>query len=142
MVVMEDKAHCEEKFYWNHIYDRTLSIQRVPVLRLHSARIQPVLLEMMFRVGQIHRHNSHQNYLQKSVVYTFTGGLRGKNDSEGQHINDGSSRLSVFMLYFAETVKLLVMDSLEEGPFLQPDTSEGKMFVFLATIQTAHCLRD
>lgn len=72
-------------------------------------------------------------HLQKSAVHTFTGGPGGKNDSEASHINEAP--LSLFMLYFAEIVTLLVvdtnrhyhwdMDRLEDGPSPQPDT---KMF--------------
>lgn len=50
-------------FYWHHIYDGTTNIQHVSVLRLQSARIQLVPLKkiIIFRLGHIHRHNSHQN---------------------------------------------------------------------------------
>ena len=37
----------------------------------------------------------------RSIVHTFTGGPKGKRDSEAPYINDGSSPLNVFLLYFA-----------------------------------------
>ena len=90
---------------------------------------------------------------QTSVVHTYTGGPRGKKDNEASHINDGSNPLSVFLLYFAEIIALLVAetnryyhdntDSLDEGPSPEPDVTEAEMFVFLAlTIQMGHCVRD
>jgi len=39
--------------------------------------------------------------LQNSVIQTFTGGHRGKDDSEAPRIDDGCTPFSVFMLYFA-----------------------------------------
>ena len=47
---------------------------------------------------------------QSSVAHTYTGGPRGKEDNEASHINDGSSPLSVFLLYFAEIITLLVVE--------------------------------
>ena len=69
------------------------------------------------------------------------------------HINDGSSPLSVFLLYFAEIITLLVVetnryhhdykDRLDDGPSPEPDINEAEMFVFLAlTIQMRHGVRD
>src|SRR5215510_15378388 len=46
---------------------------------------------------------------QSSVAHTYTGGPRRKKDNEASHINDGSSQLSVFFLYFAEIITLLVV---------------------------------
>jgi len=40
--------------------------------------------------------------LQKSVVHTFIGGPREKNNSETPHISDSSMTLSVFTLYVTE----------------------------------------
>jgi len=90
---------------------------------------------------------------QSSVAHTYTGGPRGKKDNEVSHINDGSSPLSVFLLYFAETITLLVVetncyyhdyiDRLDDGPSPEPDITEAEMFVFLAlTIQMGHGVRD
>ena len=70
-----------------------------------------------------------------------------------RHINDGSSPLSIFLLYFAEIITLLVVetncyyhnyiDRLDDGPSPEPDITEAEMFVFLAlTIQMGHGIRD
>jgi hypothetical protein len=74
---------------------------------------------------------------QTSVVYTYTGGPRGKEHNEASHINDGSNPLSVFLLYFAEIIALLVAetnryyhdntDSLDEGPSPEPDNTDGPL---------------
>jgi len=90
---------------------------------------------------------------QSSVAHTYTGGPRGKKDNEASHINDSSSPLSVFLLYFAEIITLLVVETnryyqdyihrLDDGPSPEPDVTEAKMFVFLAlTIQMGHGVRD
>jgi len=47
--------------------------------------------------------------LHYSVAHTYTRGPRGKKDNEASHTNDGSSPLSVFLLYFAEIITLLVV---------------------------------
>jgi hypothetical protein len=89
----------------------------------------------------------------QSVVNTLTGGPRGNKDTEATHINDGSTPLSIFMLYFAESVILLVVEtnryyhwcfvSFHNGPSSQNYGTEAEMFVFLAvTIQIGHCLPD
>jgi hypothetical protein len=90
---------------------------------------------------------------RNSVIHTYTGGPSGLKNSEAPHINDGSSPLSVFLLYFTEIIPLLVVesnryyhnyiDSLKDGPSPLPDMTETEMFVFLAlTIQMGHCLRE
>jgi len=90
---------------------------------------------------------------QSSVAHTYAGGPRGKKDNEASHINDGSSPLSVFLLYFSETIILLVMeincyyhdyiDRLDNGLSPEPDVTEADMFVFLAlTIQMGHGVRE
>ena len=79
-------------------------------------------------------------------MYTFTGGPRGKRNSEAPHLNDSSSSLSVFLLYFVEIITMLVVETnryyhdhlerLDEVPSPQPDVTEAEMLVFLAvTIQ-------
>jgi hypothetical protein len=75
---------------------------------------------------------------QSSVAHTYTGGPRGK-DNEASHVNDGSSPLSVFLLYFAEIITLLVVetnhyyhdyiDRLDDGPSPEPDVTEVEMFL-------------
>jgi len=90
---------------------------------------------------------------QSGVVHTFTGGPRGIRNSEAPHINDRSSPLNVFLLYFAEIITLLVvetnryypdhLDSFDEGPSPLPDVTETEMLVFLALkIQMGHCIWD
>jgi hypothetical protein len=64
---------------------------------------------------------------KSSVVRTFTGGSKGKTDSEASHTNDSPSPLSVFLLYVAEIITLLVvetnryyhehLDRLDKGTF-------------------------
>jgi len=49
--------------------------------------------------------------LQSSVAHTYTEGPRGNKYNEASHINDGSSPLSVFLLYFAEITTLLVVET-------------------------------
>jgi hypothetical protein len=77
---------------------------------------------------------------------------RGKRNSEAPHINYSSSPLSVFLLYFAEIITLLVvetnkyyhghLDRLDEGPSPLPDVTEAEILVCLAlTIQMGHCIR-
>jgi hypothetical protein len=48
---------------------------------------------------------------QRGVVHTFTVGPRGKRNSEAPHLNDSSSLHSVFLLYFAEIITLLVVET-------------------------------
>jgi hypothetical protein len=90
---------------------------------------------------------------QRSVAHTFTGSPRGKRSSEASRLDDSSSPLSVFLLYFAEIVTLLVVESNryyhdhldrhDEGPSPLPDVTESEMLVFLAIkIQMGHCTRD
>ena len=77
---------------------------------------------------------------QSSVAHTFTGVPRGKGDNEASHINDGSSPLSVFLLYFAEIISLLVVetnryyqdyiDRLDDGPSPEPDIIKPKCLCF------------
>ena len=91
--------------------------------------------------------------LQSIVAHTYTRGPRGKKDNEVSHINDGSSSLSVFLLYFAEFITLLVVetnryyqdyiDGLDDGPSPEPYVTEAEMFVFLAlAIQMGRGVRD
>jgi len=83
---------------------------------------------------------------------TFTGGPRGKRDTEAPDINVSSSPLSVFLLYFAEIITLLLvetnryyhahLDRFDEGPSPQPDMTEAEMLAFLAIINMGHCKQD
>jgi hypothetical protein len=67
--------------------------------------------------------------------------------------SDCSSPLSIFLLFFAEVITLLVaetdqyyhhcLDTLDSGPSPVPDVTEHEMYLFLAiTIQVGHCIRD
>jgi hypothetical protein len=96
---------------------------------------------------------THPSFPQSSVAHTYTGGPRGKKDNEVSHINDGNSPLSVFLLYLAEIITLLVVetnryyhdyiDRLDDGPYPESDVTEAEMFVFLAlAIQMGHGIRD
>ena len=83
---------------------------------------------------------------QRGVAHTFTGGPRGKRNSEVLHLDNSSSPLSVFLLYFEEIITLLVvqtnryyhdnLDRLDEGPSPLPDVTEA------ITIQMGHYIRD
>jgi hypothetical protein len=77
-----------------------------------------------------------------SPALTNTVGPKGKDD-EVSHINHVSCPVRVFLLYFAEIITLLVVDSnhyydhnhtdrLDNGPSPEPDITEAEMFVFLA----------
>ena len=96
---------------------------------------------MPVTVSQVNRLNSqylqwtHSSCPQSSVAHTYTGGRRGKKDNETSHINDGSSPRVVFLLYFAEIITLLVVetnrynhnyiDVLDCGPSPEPDIPEA-----------------
>jgi len=85
---------------------------------------------------------------QSSVAHTYTTGPRGKKDNEVSHINDGSSPFSIFLLYFAKIITLLVVETnyyqdYIDRPSPESDVTEAEMFVFLAlTIQMGHGVRD
>ena len=114
-----------------------------PVFTSLVVRFHPVPLTkgMPVTVSQVNRLNSqylqwtHSSCPQSSVAHTYTGGRRGKKDNETSHINDGSSPLVVFLLYFAEIITLLVVetnrynhnyiDGLDYGPSPEPDIPEA-----------------
>ena len=92
------------------------------------------------------------HYPQRRVVHTFTGAPIGKS-SEAAHITRESTPLSVLLLFFAEIITLLVvetnryyhkyLDNNDEGLPPQRDVTEGEMFVFLAlTLQMGHTIQD
>lgn len=131
MWLLQRRRNIVKKFWWNHIYDCSA---KAP-FSLHSASTS--------EDNDVHSrphpqtHKCHQN-------------------SSGHcppHINDGSTPLNIFMLYFAEIVILLVVEtnryyhwcfvSFINGPSSQNYETEAEMFVFLAvTIQIGHCLPD
>jgi len=61
---------------------------------------QPVILQWIF-----------PSCPQSGVTHTCTGGTRGKKHNEASHINDGSSPLRGFLLYFAEIITLLEVET-------------------------------
>jgi hypothetical protein len=86
-------------------------------------------------------------------VHQFTGDTPGKRQNVAPHINEDSTPYSVFMLYFASVITLLVeetnryyhqyLDSLDDGPSPQPDVTESEMFLFLViVVQMRHDVRD
>ena len=89
---------------------------------------------------------------RRHVVQTFTGAPNGKS-SEAAHITPESTPLTVLMLFFAEIVTLLVvetnhyydqfLDNCEDRPSPQRDVTEAEMFVFLAlTLQVGRTVQD
>ena len=89
--------------------------------------------------------------LQNSVAHTYTGGPRGKEDNEASHINDGSSPLSIFLLYFADVTSLLVVKTnsyyhdyidLTMDPLLNLTLLKPKCLFLASTLQTGHGVRD
>ena len=79
---------------------------------------------------------------RRRVVHTFIGAPNGKC-SEAAHITSESTSLSVLLLFFAETVTLLVvetntsryyhqfLDNSDDGPSPQWDVTDAEMFAFL-----------
>jgi hypothetical protein len=47
----------------------------------------------------------------KSRVHNYTGGPRGKKSNEALLINDSSSPLSIFLLFFTEVITLLMVET-------------------------------
>jgi len=78
-------------------------------------------------------------YPRRRVLHPFTGAPKGKS-SEAAHVTAQSTPLSVLMLFFAEIITLLVvetnryydfLDSTDEQHHPQHDVTEAEMFVFL-----------
>ena len=78
------------------------------------------------------------------------GAPRRKRNSVVPELNNNSSPLSAFLLYFAEIITLVVLetnsyyrdhlDRVDERPSPQPDVTEAEMPVFLAiTIEMGNC---
>jgi hypothetical protein len=89
---------------------------------------------------------------RRRVVQNFTGPPNGKS-REAAHITPEPTPLTVLLLFFAEIVILLVvetnryyhqfLDNCEDGPSLQRDVTEPEMFAFLAlTLQMGHTVQD
>jgi len=90
-------------------------------------------------------------YSQRRVVHTFMGAPKGKSN-EAAYITRESTPLSVLMLFFAEIINLLVMETNRyyheylannvEEMSSQRDVSAGEMLVFLAlTLQMGHTIQ-
>ena len=106
-----------KKFCWNYTYNCRVSIWHVPVLVFHSVWMQLVPLKTMFSKPNLKTQQAPELQwtispcLQKTVVRKFTGGSRGKTDSETPCISDDPIPLSVFMLRFAEIFAQLVVEA-------------------------------
>jgi len=148
--------HCTA-FGWTEYFQDEPGVSHLQLDRPTSSGQRPAV--QCRQVSLInHQSGSGQQWTrpsgpQRCVVHTFTGGPRGKRNSEAPHINYSSSPLRVFLLYFAEIIALLVvetnwyyhdhLDRLDEGPSPLPDVTEAEMLVFLAlTLQMGHCVQD
>jgi len=89
---------------------------------------------------------------QRHVVHTFIGAPNGKS-REAAHLMCQSTPLSVLLLFFAEIIILLVvetnryyhqfLENSDDGPSPTRDMTEAEMFVFLAlTLQMGHTVQD
>jgi len=89
---------------------------------------------------------------RRHLVHNFIGAPNGKS-SEAAHITPESTPLSVLLLFFAEIVTLLVvetnhyyhqiLDNFEDRPSPQREVTEAEMFSFLAlTLQLGHTVQD
>jgi len=123
------------------------------------SQIQPIPLKMIFRMGHIHRHNSHQNrsghfpLAFSRVQFTLLQRAQGERMTVGHHTSMTALHHFGFSCCISQTVILLVvqtnryyhwrMDSLDKGSFPQPHVTEVVKFVLLAiTIQIGHCPQD
>jgi hypothetical protein len=86
-------------------------------------------------------------------IHQFTGDKTGMRQNAAPHINKDSTPDSVFMLYFAAVITLVVeetnryyrqyLETLYDGPSPAHDITECEMFLFLAIIvQMGHDIRD
>ena len=93
---------------------------KLPVVTSPAVRFRlvPLTKRMLVRVGQVNRLTTASNpatdtpLLPSEQCSTHVHRVpRGKEDNEASHINDGSSPLSVFLLYFIEIITLLVVET-------------------------------
>jgi len=78
---------------------------------------------------------------QRRVVHTFTGAPNGKS-REAAHVTSESTPLSVLLLFFAEIITLLVVETNHYGPSSEREVTEAEMFAFLAlTLQMGHTIQ-
>jgi hypothetical protein len=88
--------------------------------------------------------DTSQSRSSSPVIHKFTGKLSGLRQNKAFHINKDSSPLSMFMLFFLETMQLLVeetnryyhqyLDALYEGCSSLPDVTIKEMYLFLSII--------
>ena len=89
---------------------------------------------------------------RRRVVHTFIGAPNGKN-REAAHVTTESTPLSVLLLFFAEIITLLVvetnryydqfLENSDEGYSPQHEVTEAEMFAFLAlTLQMEHTVQS
>jgi hypothetical protein len=94
-----------------------------------------------------------QSQVKQPHVHQFTGGDKGKKQQEAPQVNKDSSPMSVFMLYFASAIDLLVtetnthyhqyLDRRDETPTPLPDVTNSEMLLLLANIvHMGHDIRD
>ena len=88
---------------------------------------------------------------RRRVVHTFIGAPNGKS-REAAHITSKSTPLSVLLLFFAEIITLLVvetnhhyhkfLETSDDGPSPKREVTEAEMFAFLAlTLQMGHTVQ-
>jgi hypothetical protein len=126
-------------------------MQRVPVLRRHSVRIQflPLKKLMVFRVGQIHKHNRHRTRVETALS---SQGPIGKNYSEvithqwwiyaTQRFNFVNRMHILVILLVKKTNRYChsCVDSIDDEFSPQPDVTKGGLFVLLAiAVKMEHC---
>jgi hypothetical protein len=90
---------------------------------------------------------------QIKSVHPFTGDTPGTRQNLALHFNKDPAPYSVFMLYFASVITLVVeetnryyhqyLDTLDGGPSPLPDVTESELFLFLVIIvQMGHDICD
>ena len=88
---------------------------------------------------------------ESCIVHTFTGAPNGKS-RDAAHVTRESIPLSVLLLFFAEIITLLVvetnhyyhqfLESSDDGPSPKREVTEAEMFAFLAlTLQMGHTVQ-
>lgn len=140
-VSKEDEEHREEvllvpHLQWQSQYTACFSAQG------QISQIQPIPLKMMmiFRLGHIQRHNSHQTrsghcpLAFSRVQFTLLHRAQGERMTVGHHTSMKALCHFAFSCYISQIVTLLVvqtnryyhwcMGSLDKGPFPQPDVNE------------------
>ena len=89
---------------------------------------------------------------RRCVVHTFTGAPNGKS-WESAHVTSNSTPLSLLLLFFAEIITLLVvetnryyhqfLENADDGPSHERKVTDAEMFAFLdLTLQMEHTVQD